>query len=76
MKCEAKVNLSKAMSNVKVRMILEDEDQKEYRVTAFSDIVEEITEGIDGEDLAEKLLLAPTMVYTISRKDIVLSIQK
>ena len=26
MKCEAKVNLSKAMSNVKVRMILEDED--------------------------------------------------
>ena len=75
-KCEAKVKLSKTVSNVKVSMILEDEDKKEHRVTAFSDIIEEITKEIDGDDLAEKLLLAPTMVYTISRKDIVLSVQK
>lgn len=75
-KCEAKVKLSKTTSNVKVSMILEDEDKKEYRVTAFSDVVEEITKDIDGEDLAETLLFAPTMVYTISNKDIVLSIQK
>ena len=37
-------------------------------VTVFSDIVKGITEGVDGEDLAEKLLLATTMVYTISRR--------
>lgn len=70
-KCEAKAKMSKCCRSLTVRFVIEDDGGKEYRVTAFDDIVKKITDGQDGEDIGEKMLCAPVMTFTINSKDIV-----
>ena len=73
-KCEAKVKLIKCWKSVSTRFVILDDDGREYRVTAFDDIVKNITDGQTGEDVGDKLLSAPVMTFTINRKDIVCAV--
>ena len=74
-KCNMKIKLSKCTKSIAARFIIEDEGGNEYKVTTFSEIVNTIISHVaEGNDIAEKLLCAPTMTFTISKKEIVSSI--
>ena len=74
-KCNMKMKLSKCTKSIAARFIIEDEGGYEYKVTAFNEIVNAITSHVaEGNDIAEKMLCAPTMTFTISKKDIVSSV--
>ena len=63
-----------------VNVLLLDENDKEYKVTIFNDIIDQIlmfsTDAANdvSEDIADKLLNAPVLYYTINQKDIVSSV--
>ena len=76
-KCCAMVKLSKGAVNMAANMVLESDDGNEYKVTAFSEVIDMIIDGVeDGEDVTEKLLMAPVMIYTITKKNIVAAVSK
>lgn len=46
----------------------------EYKVTAFDEVVEKIADGVDGEEIEDKLLCAPEMTFTMNNKDVVFAV--
>ncbi len=56
--------------------MIEDEEGKEYKATAFNEVVDDIVRGIDGEDVEEKLICAPVMKFTITSRDTISSVTK
>lgn len=72
-KCEAKVKMSKCPKTVSTRLVIVDDD-REYRVTAFDDMLKNMTDGQIDEDIGDKLLRAPVMTFTINKKDIVCAV--
>jgi len=69
-KCGMKMKLSKCTRGSVARVILEDEDQKEYKVTIFSDILNKIAaygkEVSSSEEIDDQLMSAPTLLYTVN----------
>ena len=63
-----------------VNVMLLDENNKEYKATMFNDIIDQIimlsTDAANDAsgDIADKLLNAPVLCYTINQNDIVSSI--
>ena len=75
MKCGAKAKLSKVGRNTAANVMIEDDAGKEHRVTMFDEVVQQVMKDVQEGDVAEKLLSAPVMKYTISKKGIVSSVQ-
>ena len=79
-KCNSKMKIARCIDHRVVNVLLLDENDKEYKVTIFNDIIDQIlmlsTDATnDGsEDIADKLLNAPVLYYTINQKDIVSSV--
>ena len=74
------MKMAKCPKKTVARVILEDDKNKEYKVTIFNDILNQIlvyavphTSSIDLED---QLLSAPVLVYTINSKDTVTSVSQ
>ena len=75
-KCGTKAKLSKVGRNTAANVMIEDDAGKEHRVTMFDEVVQQVMKDVqEGDDVAEKLLGAPVMKYTISKKGIVSSVQ-
>ena len=79
-KCSAKMKMAKCPKKTVAQVILEDDKNKEYKVTIFNDILNQIlvyavphTSSINLED---QLLSAPVLVYTINSKDTVTSVSQ
>ena len=75
-KCSTKMKLTKCTDHCVANVIVEDKDGKEYRVTIFNDVLKKIAslEEVAGEDdMADKLLAAPLLSFTINHKDIISS---
>ena len=67
-KCEAKVKMSKCPKTVSTWLAIVDDDDREYTVTAFDDMLKNMTDGQIDENIGDKLLRAPVMVFTINKK--------
>ena len=73
-KCEAKVKMSKSYRSRTARFVVKDCNGHEYKVTAFDEVVEKIVDGLDGEEIEDKLLCAPEMTFTLNNKDVVCAV--
>ena len=83
-KCNTKIKMGKCGSKSVGRIVIEDDDGKEYKLTIFDDIIQQICEiakgkftgDHDSNDVSELLLSAPQLVYTFTTKEVVSSIAK
>ena len=77
-KCNAKMKLVKCANHSVANVILEDVENKVYRVAIFNKVLELIrkyTKEAVGEcDFADQLLSAPPLNYMITHKDVVSSV--
>ena len=78
------MKISKCKYQSVARVVLEEEEGREHKVTMFGGIIEKITDiskefegGGDGEDMSGLLLLSPELSYTINtRKETVCSVTR
>ena len=80
-KCNSKMKVARCSDHTVVNAMLVDENNKEYRVTIFNDIIDQIVmfaseAGSGSGDIEDKLLSVPVLCYTINHKDIVSSVSK
>lgn len=79
-KCNSKMKASKCAKKGVAHVIVEDSAQEEHKVTIFSEVIDSIVIHANlsssNVDVAEKLLLAPALCYTVNSKDIVTSVTK
>ena len=79
-KCNSKMKVSKCAKKAVAHVIVEDTEKQEHKVTIFSEVVHSIVNYADlsssNVDVAEKLLLAPTLCYTVNVKDIATSVTR
>ncbi len=73
-KCGMMAEMSRCHKSTAARLVLEDDKGNIHKVTAFNDIVEDIARGQEGSTIVERVLSAPSMNWTVSRKDIVSSV--
>ncbi len=73
-KCGMMVKMSRCKQSAAAKLVLEDNSGKVHKVTAFTDVVEDIVREQVGSTTAEKILSAPVMKWTVTRKDIVSSV--
>lgn len=74
-KCGLKVRMSKCKRNTVATLLLEDEEGKEMRATAFQEIIDKILKDKDNNlDLEESLLDTPCMKFTI-KSDIICTVE-
>ncbi len=74
-KCGMKMKISRCGKSVAARLVIEDDEGKEHKATAFNDVVDDIIRGVDGENL-EKMLSAPVMKFTITTRNTISSVTK
>ena len=74
-KCGLKVKSSRCVECTVARLMIQDKEGNEYRVTAYNDVIEAIINNADGTDMVEKLLTAPMMKFVISSKDVITSVE-
>ena len=78
-KCKNQQRLSKCGKETVAKLVIEDRDGEESTVTAFTEVLNEITQNTSEEASAgtmpEKLLSTPTMNFTL-KENIVQSISK
>ena len=72
-KCGVKAKADRCKQVTTARLLIEDTEGKEYKVTVFNEVIEAIVSNV-GADTTEKLLSAPPMKFAISSKDIVTSV--
>ena len=83
-KCNTKIKMAKCGSKSVGRIVIEDDEGKEYKLTIFNNIIEQICEIAKGEikgdkssiDVSELLLSAPQLIYTFTSKEVVSSVAK
>ena len=75
-KCGMKAKLSKCAKCVAARIIIEDEEGKEYKVSVFSGAVEDIVQDVEGDDLVERMIRAQAMEFTITKQDVIVAVGK
>ena len=68
-KCHSLMKVSKCAQAVTAKVIIGDNEDKV--VTMFSNIISEVTDGVEGPSIAQKLLLAPKRSYSIGKNNIV-----
>ena len=73
-KCDAKMKFAKNCESITARFVIVDHEGQEHKVTAFDEIVKEISNGQMGDDIEEKLLSAPVMIFTVNNRDIVCAV--
>ena len=73
-KCGLTTKLNRCDNHKSVRMIIEDESGVEHKVVACDDIVNKIVDNVPGNNTKEKLLCAPPMTFTITKKGVICSI--
>ena len=56
-----------------VRIVFKKDTLKEHRLVMFDDVLEKITEGIDGKSIADRLLHVRELKLCVNRQDVVLS---
>ena len=75
-KCNTKMKMSKCNKQCIAHVIIEDDKGKEHKVTVFSDVLKQIAyygkeaAGVEA-DISKQVLSAPSLNYTITKKDIV-----
>ena len=84
-KCNAKLKISKCKDKRVGRIIIEADNQTEYKLIIFDNVLnqiadfakstEEVQEEING-DLTELLLSAPQLIYTFTSKEVVSCVAK
>lgn len=73
-KCGSKVKLMKSKRQNVARVILLEEGDKEYKVTMFGDVIENVVHisgqkcGNENGDVSELLVLSPQLSYTLNLK--------
>ena len=72
-KCNLKMKVSKCAKKVVAHVIVEDVKNQEHKVTIFVNYVDLSNNNVD---MAEKLLAAPPLCYTVNAKDIVTSVTR
>ena len=73
-KCNAVFKMSKCVVTITAKVIIADEKGKDHPVTIFEPILSKVAEGVNGDSLATKLVLAPAVVYKINKRDLVFSV--
>lgn len=73
-KCNAVFKMSKCAVTITAKVIITDEKGKDHPVTIFEPILSKVVEGVNGDSLATKLVLAPAFVYKINKRDVVFSV--
>ena len=73
-KCEAKAKMSKSNRSRTARFVIKDGNGHEYKVTSFDEVVEKIADGLNGEEIEDKLLCAPEMTFTMNHKDVICAV--
>lgn len=77
-KCSAKMKVSKCVQKNIACIILEDKNNKEHRVSMFSEILEVVAsygkKVCQTDDVGDQLLSAPKLCYTVSPKEIFTSV--
>ena len=75
-KCGAKMKLGKCKSKYIARVIVEDVDGKEHRVTMFNEVLHQVV-GFSSEvpchtdgEIVDQLLSSPSLIYTIKDETI------
>lgn len=68
--CQAKMKLSACSTNVEVRFIMKTKDGTMKTLVAYNEQVFSIIDGLDGDDIADKMLMAP-MLKCISSSNII-----
>ena len=61
-KCKSRMKLSRCPMSLTARFVIENEGGSTIHLTAFGDIVQEMTQDIEGEDMEEKLLNTPKSI--------------
>ena len=56
------------------KVVVCDESGKDHTLTIFEPVLSRIVEGVHGNSLATKLVLAPTLVFKINKGDVVFSV--
>ena len=69
--CGAKTKVSKCNRSSIAKVVIKDNKGFEYKVTIFDNVLSTIIEGINGDSLDEKLLLAPTMKFSFDSRKVV-----
>ena len=79
-KCNSKMKALKCAKKGVARVIVEDTAKQEHKLTIFSEVIDSIVNyanlSSSNVDVAEKLLLAPLLCYTVNTKDIVSSVTR
>ena len=79
-KCNSKMKALKCAKKGVARVIVEDTTKQEHKVTIFSEVLDTIVNYANlssgNVDVAEKLLLAPPLCYTVNAQDIVTSVTR
>lgn len=75
-KCSLKVKMASCKKGMVARLMIEDDEGKTYTVTAFQNVIEDVIQGQEGEDVTEKLISAPPLTFTITKKDILVAVSK
>ena len=80
-KCNCKMKMKKCKDKSVVRVILEESEGKEYKVSMFNEVIQEVIkisgEAADSGDITNQLLLSSELSYTINtRKETVCSVAR
>lgn len=79
-KCNSKMKALKCAKKGVARVIVEDTAQQEHKLTIFSEVIDSILNHVNlsssDVDVAEKLLSAPLLCYTVNDKDIVSAVTR
>ena len=73
-KCGLKVKKSRCAKNTVAKLLIEDDDEVEMKVTAFHNIVEDLIRGQEGTDVAEEMLSTSRLKFTITRAGVISAI--
>ena len=78
-KCGTKMKKGKCKNKNVARVILEDDEGKEHKVTIFDEVVQQIAnfaEAVGDVDISEQLLSSPQLSYTIKCKETVSAVSR
>lgn len=71
-KCNSKMKMKKCKDKSVARVILEEREGKEHKVSMFTEVIQEVIkiseDAADSGDIINQLLLSPELIYTINTK--------
>ena len=73
-KCGLKLKKSRCAKNTVAKLLIEDDDRVEMKVTEFRNIVEVLIRGQEGTDVAEKMMSTSRVKFTITKAGMISAI--